>query len=197
MPPSPGIPTGRGSGLKHRPVWVRIPPGAHNVGMNLSSQITTVTCGFVLAICVAGCSSAPDAAPTSELGNHFEQSDPTDDLLDDGSGNELEVGTNLTLPQDWPQGVPTPIGSLIAVSVIDRRTAVATWTVQGDVFTIQKDFLTEFDSTFTVEPILDLSTETIVVYGAIGNGLDITISATLGEQEDDPGQITLLVNPSI
>jgi len=197
MPPSPGIPTGRGSGLKHRPVWVRIPPGAHNVGMNLRSQITTVTCGFVLAICVVGCSSAPDAAPTSELGNHFEQSDPTDDLLDDGSGNELEVGTNLTLPQNWPQGVPTPIGSLIAVSIIDERTAVATWTVQGDVFTIQKDFLTEFDSTFAVKPISDLSTETIVVYGAIGNGFDITISATLGEQANDPGQITLLVNPSI
>ncbi len=151
----------------------------------------------MLAICVAGCSSTPDAAPTSELGNHFEQSDPTDDHLDDGSGNELEVGTNLTLPQDWPQGVPTPIGSLIAVSVIDERTAVATWMVQGDVFTIQKDFLTEFDSTFIVEPISDLSTETIVVYGAIGNGFDITISATLGEQENDPGEITLLVNPSI
>src|SRR6476646_12230318 len=29
---SPCIPTGRGSGLKHRPVWVRIQPGAPNVG---------------------------------------------------------------------------------------------------------------------------------------------------------------------
>ena len=27
-PPSPRYPNGRGSGLKHRPVWVRIPPGA-------------------------------------------------------------------------------------------------------------------------------------------------------------------------
>ena len=29
----PGIPIGRGSGLKHRPVWVRIPPGAPNLSV--------------------------------------------------------------------------------------------------------------------------------------------------------------------
>lgn len=197
MPPSPGIPTGRGSGLKHRPVWVRIPPGAHNADMDLRSTITAIACGVLLTIGLSGCSSSPTEAPTSDLGNHFEQSNPTDELLDDGSGNELVVGSDLTLPNNWPQGIPTPDGTLIAVSVIDERTAVATWTVQGDVFTAQEDFLTKFDSSFAVEPIADLSTETIVVYGAIGNGYDITVSATLGEQVNDPGEITLLVNPSI
>jgi hypothetical protein len=165
--------------------------------MNLRSQVTVIAGGVVLILSLAACSNAPEGTPTSGLGNHFEQSNPNDDRLDDGSGNELEVGANLTLPQGWPEGVPTPSGSLIAVSVIDDRTAVATWTVKGDVFTIQKDFLNQFDSTFTVEPIADLSTDTIVVFGAIGNGYDITISATLGEQVNDPGEITLLVNPSI
>jgi hypothetical protein len=197
MPPSPGIPTGRGSGLKHRPVWVRIPPGAHNAGMDLRSKFTAVACVVALTIGVAGCSSEPDVTQTSDLGDHFESSNPTDDLLDDGSGNELEVGSDLTLPNDWPQGVPTPSGTLIAVSVIDERTAVATWTVEGDVFTVQEGFLAEFDSTFTVEPLADLSTDTIAVYGVIGNGYDITVSATLGEQSSDPGEITLLVNPSL
>ena len=197
MPPSPGIPTGRGSGLKHRPVWVRIPPGAHNADMDVRSKITAVACVVVLTAGLAGCSSGSDATQTSDLGDHFESSNPTDDLLDDGSGNELEVGTDLTLPTDWPQGVPTPSGTLIAVSVIDERTAVATWTVEGDVFTAQEGFLTEFDSTFTVEPLAELSTDTIAVYGAIGNGYDITVSATLGEQSSDPGEITLLVNPSL
>lgn len=165
--------------------------------MNLRSRIPTVCCCVALAFGLAACSSSPETTPAGELGNRFEQSNPSDDRLDDGSGNELEIGANLTLPQGWPKDVPTPNGSLIAVSVIDERTAVATWTVQGDVFTAQEEFLTRFDSTFTVEPISDLSTETIVVYGAIGNGYDITISATLGEQSDDPGEITLLVNPSI
>lgn len=197
MPPSPGIPTGRGSGLKHRPVWVRIPPGAHNADMGLRSKFTAVACVVAVTVGVTGCASEPEAVQTSDLGDRFESSNPTDDLLDDGSGNELEVGTDLTLPADWPQGVPTPSGTLIAVSVIDERTAVATWTVEGDVFTAQEGFLTEFDSTFTVEPLADLSTDTISVYGAIGNGYDITVSATLGEQSSDPGEITLLVNPSL
>jgi hypothetical protein len=165
--------------------------------MDLRSTITAVACGVLLTMGVSGCSSSPDEAPTSDLGNHFESSNPTDELLDDGSGNELEVGSDLPLPNNWPQGIPTPEGTLIAVSVIDERTAVATWTVQGDVFTAQKEFLTQFDSTFTVVPIADLSTDTIVVYGAIGNGYDVTVSATLGEQVNDPGEITLLINPSI
>lgn len=196
MPPSPGIPTGRGSGLKHRPVWVRIPPGAHNNGMDARSKITILTCLLVLTIGVTGCSSAPNVTQTSDLGDRFESSNPTDNFLGDGSGNELEVGSDLALPANWPKGVPTPIGTLIAVSVIDERTAVATWSVEGDVFTTQQGFLDKFDSTYTVESISDLSTDTISVYGAIGNGYDITISATLGEQLSDPGEITLLVNPS-
>ncbi len=196
MPPSPGIPTGRGSGLKHRPVWVRIPPGAHNAGMNFRSRIAVALSVVVLTTGFVGCSSAVDEAATSDLGNHFEQANPTDEFLDDGSGNELEVGSDLALPNNWPQAIPTPGGSLIAISVIDERTAVATWTAQGDVFLAQKQFLAEFDSTFVVEPLLDLSTDSIVVYGAIGNGFDVTISATLGQQADDPGEITLLVNPS-
>ena len=196
MPPSPGIPTGRGSGLKHRPVWVRIPPGAHNAGMNFRSKIAVALCGVVLITGLVGCSSAADVAQTSDLGNQFEQSNSTDEFLDDGSGNELEVGSDLALPSNWPKAIPTPVGSLIAISVIDERTAVATWTVQGDVFLAQKEFLTEFDTTFVVEPLVDLTTDSIVVYGAIGNGFDVTISATLGQQADDPGEITLLVNPS-
>ena len=165
--------------------------------MHLRSKFTAVACVVALTVGVTGCSSEPEAVQSSDLGDRFESSNPTDDLLDDGSGNELEVGSDLTLPTDWPQGVPTPSGTLIAVSVIDERTAVATWTVEGDVFTAQEGFLAEFDSTFTVEPLADLSTDTISVYGAIGNGYDITVSATLGEQSSDPGEITLLVNPSL
>jgi hypothetical protein len=165
--------------------------------MDLRSVIAAVACVAALTAGLAGCSSGSEVTQTSDLGDRFESSNPTDDFLDDGSGNELEVGSDLPLPNNWPQGIPTPEGTLIAVSVIDERTAVATWTVQGDVFTAQKEFLTQFDSTFTVEPIADLSTDTIVVYGAIGNGYDVTVSATLGEQVNDPGEITLLINPSI
>jgi hypothetical protein len=164
--------------------------------MNFRSKIAVALSGVVLTTGFVGCSSAVDDAANSDLGNQFEQSNPTDEFLDDGSGNELEVGSDLALPSNWPQAIPTPVGSLIAVSVIDERTAVATWTVQGDVFLAQKEFLTEFDTTFVVEPLVDLTTDSIVVYGAIGNGFDVTISATLGQQADDPGEITLLVNPS-
>ncbi len=196
MPPSPGIPTGRGSGLKHRPVWVRIPPGAHNHCVGISKIHTATALGVVLVLGLAGCTSSPTVSQTSDLGNRFETSNPEDKLWDDGSGNELEVGSDLSLPPDWPEGVPTPAGALISVSVIDDRTAVATWSVEGDVFQAQQSFLAEFDSGFSVEPIPDLSTDTIIVYGATGNGFDITISSTLGERSTDPGEITLLVNPS-
>jgi hypothetical protein len=164
--------------------------------MKIRSNITVAMCGVLLSVGLVGCSGSVDVAQTSDLGNQFEQSNPTDEFLDDGSGNELEVGRDLNLPSNWPQAIPTPEGSLIAISVIDERTAVATWSVQNDVFLAQKEFLTEFDESFAVEPLLDLSTESIIVYGAIGNGFDVTISATLGAKADDPGEITVLVNPS-
>ena len=165
--------------------------------MSFHSKIVVGACVVAISLGVSGCSSSSDTTQTADLGNRFEVANPTDELLDDGSGNELEVGADLALPSNWPQGVPTPTGTLIAVSVIDETTAVATWTVEGDVFSAQQGFLAEFDSTFAVEPISDLSTDTISVYGAIGNGYDITVSATLGEQVSDPGEITILVNPSI
>ncbi|GEM_PF-318712 len=197
MPSSPGIPTGRGSGLKHRPVSVRIRLGAHNADMAFHSKVAATTLGIAMLLGMSGCSSSPEEVQQSDMGNRFETSNPTDGFLDDGSGNELAVGSDLTLPGTWPEGVPTPAGTLIAFSVIDDRTAVATFSVDGDVFSSQQMFLTAFDTSFTVEPIPDLSTDTIAVYGAIGNGYDITISATLGEQPSDRGEITLLVNPSL
>jgi hypothetical protein len=176
--------------------------------MGLPSKLATATLGralicLALALGMSACSSGSnitdvtDVTETNDLGNHFETSNSQDEILDDGSGNELAVGSDLFLPTTWPEGVPTPTGTLIAVSVIDDRTAVATWSVQGDVFQVQQMFLPAFDSGFVVEPIPDLSTDTIVVYGAVGNGYDITVSATLGEKATDPGEITMLVNPSI
>ncbi len=164
--------------------------------MGISKIHTATALGVVLVLGLAGCASSPTVSESSDLGNRFETSNPEDKLWDDGSGNELEVGSDLSLPPDWPEGVPTPAGALISVSVIDDRTAVATWSVEGDVFQAQQSFLAEFDSGFSVEPIPDLSTDTIIVYGATGNGFDITISSTLGERSTDPGEITLLVNPS-
>lgn len=151
----------------------------------------------VAVVGLTGCSQDSTSPETTASGNQFEVSNPDDPLLDDGSGNELVVGSDLALPSDWPAGVPTPTGTLIAVSIIDDRTAVATWSVTGDVFEVQQDFLGEFDTSFEVGPLADLSSATIKVFGAIGNGFDITISATLGEQSTAPGEITLLVNPSI
>jgi hypothetical protein len=159
-------------------------------------KIAVAAAGTVLILGVSGCSTSPDVGEGNELGNHLQTSHPSDEFLDDGSGNELEIGSDLTLPPTWPIGVPTPVGSLIAVSVIDEQTAVATWSVTGDVVPAQIEFLTLFDSGYLVQPIPDLSTESIFVYGAIGNGYDITISATVGEKSTDPGEITLLINPS-
>jgi hypothetical protein len=105
--------------------------------MKIRSNITVAMCGVLLGVGLVGCSGSVDVAQTSDLGNQFEQSNPTDEFLDDGSGNELEVGRDLNLPSNWPQAIPTPEGSLIAISVIDERTAVATWSVQNDVFLAQ------------------------------------------------------------
>ena len=196
MAPSPGIPTGRGSGLKHRPVSVRIRPGAHNERVNPRTTAALLAAGLMITVGIGGCSSGPSPTESTDLGNHFETSDPDDGLFDDGSGNQLQVGSDLSLPSDWPTDVPTPEGILISVSVIDDHTAVATWSVAGDVFDAQQVFLAELEAGFTVEPMADLTTDTILVYVATGNGYEIVASATLGEETTDPGEITLLVNPS-
>jgi hypothetical protein len=194
MAPSPGIPTGRGSGLKHRPVSVRIRPGAHNEWVNPRTTAALLA-GLVITVGIGACSTSPGLSESSDLGNHFETSDPDDALLDDGSGNQLSVGSDLVLPLDWPVNVPTPEGTLIAVSVIGDQTAVATWSIADDVFKAQQSYLAQLDAGFAVEPIPDLTTDTIVVYGATGNGYEVVVSATVGEETADPGEITLLVNP--
>lgn len=152
--------------------------------------------GLVIVLGIGGCSRSLSSAESSDLGNRFETSETGDALLEDGSGNQLELGSDLSLPQEWPTNVPTPVGTLISVSVIDEHTAVATWSVVGDVFQAQQIFLVELEDGFAVESIAELTTETITVYSATGNGYEIVVSATLGEEDTDPGEITLLVNPS-
>ena len=195
MPPSPGIPTGRGSGLKHRPVSVQIRPGAHNEAVNPSTTSALAAATLVVAVGIGGCSSGPDSTTSSDLGNRFETSVPDGSPLGDGSGNQLAMGIDLMLPTDWPIHVPTPVGSLISVSVIDENTAVGTWSIAGDVFGAQQVYLAQLEEGFAVEPIPDLTTDTIVVYAVTGSGYEIIVSATLGEKTTDPGEITLLVNP--
>jgi hypothetical protein len=56
-------------------------------------------------------------------------------------------------------------------------------------------YLAQFQAGFAVQPIPDLTTDTIVVYAVTGSGYEIIVSSTLGEKITDPGEITLLVNP--
>ncbi len=151
----------------------------------------------LLSACSSGNADASLESSASETVNdHFEGDAKNDSTLTDDEGNELSVGENIELPSEWPAAVPTPDGSLIAVSIIDASTAVGTWAVNGDVYAAQelfKDELTAFD--FSTRSAPELSAEGIVVFTAQGNGLDVTVSATLGERDSDPGQITILVNP--
>jgi hypothetical protein len=195
IPPSPGIPTGRGSGLKHRPVSVQIRPGAHNEVVNPSTTSALIAAGLAIAVGIGGCSTGPGPTTSSDLGNRFETFDPDDGPLGDGSGNQLAMGNDLMLPMDWPINVPTPDGSLISVSVINDNTAVGTWSIAGDVFQAQQVYLAQFQAGFAVQPMPDLTTDTIVVYAVTGSGYEIIVSSTLGEKITDPGEITLLVNP--
>jgi hypothetical protein len=200
----PGIPTGRGSGLKHRPVWVRIPPGAHNVDMvqaiscrKIKSKLAVAMLALVLGLSLAGCTSHTVTSEVSPTGAQFELDNPNDTTFTDDAGNELLVGDNLELPSNWPAAVPTPPGRLIAVSIVDESTAVATWQVEGDVNQAEDALVQEMsDSGFVVIRSDDLSTETISVFTAEGNDLDVTVSATPGANTGDSGEITLLVNPA-
>ena len=158
--------------------------------------------GAVLLIAgmLSGCSSQDSSEPNSDIttsGDQFESDNPEDSTFTDDAGNEMQVGENLELPADWPAAVPTPEGRLIAVSIIDESTAVATWQVDGDVVTAENALVEAFTlNGFRAERSEDLSTDSITVYTAVGNDLDVTVSATPGAGESDPGEITLLVNPS-
>ena len=162
----------------------------------LAATTTTVACTN------AELSNANGSESSSELSTEsiapFESDNPDDSTFTDDAGNELQVGENLPLPPDWPADVPIPDGSLIAVSVVDAQTAVATWQTDGDVLLAEQSYVEQLASTgFTVTKSDDLSTDANTVYTAVGNGLDITVSATSGEKETDPGEITVLVNPGL
>ena len=162
----------------------------------LAATTTTVACAnFELP---NSNDSASSTDPTTESIAPFESENPDDSTFTDDAGNELQVGENLPLPPDWPADVPTPKGSLIAVSVVDTQTAVATWQTDGDVFLAEQSYVEQLASAgFTVTKSDDLSTAANTVYTAVGNGLDVTVSATSGEKETDPGEITVLVNPGL
>lgn len=153
----------------------------------------------LLAACSNGNSDASiesGASASQSADDHFEGDAQNESILTDEAGNELSMGDNIVLPTDWPAQVPTPAGSLIAVSIIDSSTAIGTWTVPGDVYAAQEIFKGELDTLgYLTNAAPDLSAEGIVVFTAQGNGLDVTVSATLGEKDSDPGQITILVNP--
>ena len=153
----------------------------------------------LLSACSNGNSDASmesGASASQSADDHFEGDAQNDSILTDEAGNELSMGDNIELPTDWPAQVPTPAGSLIAVSIIDSSTAIGTWAVTGDVYAAQEIFKGELDTLgYSTKAAPDLSAEGIVVFTAQGNGLDVTVSATIGEKDSDPGQITILVNP--
>ncbi len=90
----PGIPTGRGSGLKHRPVWVRIPPGAHNEDMKV--VLALVALGSLVIL--TGCSSTTETPEVAVTGAQFESDNPDANVFTDDAGNELQVGDDLPIP---------------------------------------------------------------------------------------------------
>ena len=169
-------------------------------------HLTSIGIAILAALMLlAGCSSSDSSSTADNTSNtsdysddHFEGDADNDSTLTDEAGNELSVGKNIELPANWPSAVPTPQGSLIAVSIIDSATALGTWEIDGDVYSAQELFKNELEARgFSSSAAPELSADAIVVFTAQGQGLDITVSATLGEKNSDPGQITVLVNPGI
>lgn len=172
--------------------------------MKLAAVFLVLVLGITspLVACSPGAESpgTTDSVDSSSSGTdaQFETDNPDDSTFTDDAGNEMQVGENLVLPPEWPALVPTPEGSLIAVSIVDSETAVATWQTPGDVFVAEQSLVELFESGgFEVTKSVDLSTDANTVYTAVGNGLDVTISATSGEVQSDPGEITVLVNPGM
>lgn len=152
----------------------------------------------IVLLGVSGCTSDSGPTEATPTGNHFESDNPEVSTFTDDAGNEMQVGQDLELPREWPSSIPTPDGRLVAVSVVDQSTAVATWQIDGDLISAENSYLQDLESQgFQTTKADDLSTESISVFFAIGNGLDITVSATPGEQETDPGEITVVINPSL
>jgi hypothetical protein len=186
-------------------VWVRIPPGAHNGGVKEHFGSLRVFSGSLVLLLsllaltlVSGCSTDTDLPDVTSTNNQFEPDNPDDSTFTDDAGNEMRVGQDLDLPADWPAGIPTPDGRLVAVSVVDQSTAVGTWQVDGDLIQIENDYLQVLQSSgFETSRSEDLSTESITVFFAVNNDFDITVSATPGENPTDPGEITVLVNPAL
>jgi hypothetical protein len=147
---------------------------------------------------VSGCSTDSDLPDVTSTNNQFETDNPDVSTFTDDAGNEMQVGQDLDLPADWPSGIPTPDGRLVAVSVVDQSTAVGTWQVDGDLIQIENNYLQVLQSSgFETSRSEDLSTESITVFFAVNNNFDITVSATPGENLTDPGEITVLVNPAL
>ena len=167
----------------------------HSHGTSLGTAIGAIT---IVLLGVSGCASDSGSTEATPSGNHFESDNPEESTFTDDAGNEMQVGQDLELPKEWPSSIPTPDGRLVAVSVVDQSTAVATWQIDGDVISAENNYLQELESQgFETTKSDDLSTESISVFFALGNGLDITVSATPGEQESDPGEITVVINPSL
>lgn len=147
---------------------------------------------------LTGCATEPAPRENTSAGNQFESDNPGDSTFTDDAGNEMQVGQDLDLPADWPSSISPPQGRLVAVSVVNPLTAVATWQVDGDVMAAETLYLELLESNgFTVENSSELSTNTISVFFARDETFDVTVSATPGDKVTDPGEITVVVNPAL
>jgi len=138
------------------------------------------------ALLLVGCGGAPDSSDNSNLPD---DSGATSGTFVDDAGNTMQFGPGTTLPDNWPAQIPVAEGELLSVSVSADGGALATWLIPNDrAQLILDEYLAQIQSAGFSPPTLSgmsVPDEGVYSYDSSGNGLDITVSAVIAEEDSE------------
>jgi hypothetical protein len=140
----------------------------------------------VVALVMVGCGGTTESSTNDNLPD---DSGATSGTFVDDAGNTMQFGPGTTLPDNWPAAVPVAEGELLSVSVSQDGGALATWLIPDDrAQAILDDYLAQIQAAGFTQPTLSgmsVPDEGVYSYDSTGNGLDLTVSAVIAEQDSE------------
>ena len=163
------------------------------MGMRIAKTVTATMVAGVLVL--TGCSSGSDSG-TEEM---------VENLLESGTGNEVEIGEDslsmtddqgggfaagdeAELPPAFPADVPLfTYGTLVAAAVMPGEGFTATWRMETPDDALVESYISEWENLgFTRGGFLDMSTDgtRVWTYQMTNDELEVAVTATIADGDE-------------
>lgn len=157
------------------------------------AAVGAIIAGLALSPALASCGQAAEQAAEMAAEQAMEGEGENVDITDDGmtvtddQGNEMAMGQDVALPDNWPAAVPVADGTLQMVSVQSGGDALAVWVVEGTPAEAAAAYAAQLESAGYTEDSAS-NMDGLIVNQYSGNDLMVGVQAY-----DTDGSTTLTV----